>query len=150
MSVNPGFNQHFDLEKTGIFQIAVWARPAVPMTDIEIAVDSVLADVRDNGVQTTELERWKTAFAVSSVTRLQSDSSKARLLAEGEMYHHSPRALVDQIDQARRLTPADVKRVARQYLGPGRVVLSIVPAGKLDLVSKPNEPFANVTQRKNP
>jgi len=32
-----------------------------------------------------------------------------------------------------------VKRVANQYLTKGRVVLSVVPMGKLDQASKPNE-----------
>jgi hypothetical protein len=35
--------------------------------------------------------------------------------------------------------------VARQYLGAGRVVLSMVPAGKLDQVSRPSLPYTNVT-----
>jgi hypothetical protein len=37
------------------------------------------------------------------------------------------------------VTGADVKRVANKYLTSGRVVLSVVPTGKLDLASKPNE-----------
>ena len=37
------------------------------------------------------------------------------------------------------MTPADVKRVANKYLTPGRVVLSIVPMGKIDQASKPDE-----------
>jgi hypothetical protein len=35
------------------------------------------------------------------------------------------------------VTAADVKRVANTYLGQGRVVLSIVPQGKLDQASRP-------------
>ena len=37
------------------------------------------------------------------------------------------------------MTPADVKRVANKYLTKGRVVLSIVPIGKVDMASKPAE-----------
>ena len=36
------------------------------------------------------------------------------------------------------VTPADVKRVANKYLTPGRVILSIVPMGKIDQASKPD------------
>ena len=37
------------------------------------------------------------------------------------------------------MTAADVKRVANKYLTKGRVVLSIVPMGKLDQAAKPGE-----------
>ena len=37
------------------------------------------------------------------------------------------------------VTPADVKRVANKYLTRGRVVLSVVPMGKLDQASKPSD-----------
>jgi hypothetical protein len=47
--------------------------------------------------------------------------------------------------RARSLSPADVERARKKYLGRGRVVVSLVPAGKLDLVSKPDRPFENVT-----
>jgi hypothetical protein len=43
------------------------------------------------------------------------------------------------------VTPADIHRVAQRYLTAGRVVLSMVPAGKLDMVSNPGRPFVNVT-----
>jgi hypothetical protein len=36
------------------------------------------------------------------------------------------------------VTPADVKRVANQYLTKGRIVLSVVPMGQIDQASKPD------------
>jgi len=46
---------------------------------------------------------------------------------------------------SRSRTPvaADVQAAAVKYLTPNRVVLSLVPAGKLDLVSKPDRPYEN-------
>ena len=35
------------------------------------------------------------------------------------------------------MTPDDVKRVANKYLTTGRIVLSVVPVGKIDLAAKP-------------
>jgi hypothetical protein len=43
------------------------------------------------------------------------------------------------------LTAADVRRVARQYLARPHVVMSMIPAGKLDLISRPELPYTNVT-----
>ena len=44
-----------------------------------------------------------------------------------------------------RLTAADVQRIAVQYLTPGRLVLSLIPAGKLDLISKPDRQYEKST-----
>ena len=37
------------------------------------------------------------------------------------------------------MTAADVKRVANKYLTNGRVILSVVPEGKLDQAAKPDQ-----------
>ena len=47
-------------------------------------------------------------------------------------------AYAKQVNQTFALTPADVQRVAKRYLSAARVVMSMVPAGKLDLISKPD------------
>lgn len=140
---------YFDLERAGVFQIVVSAKPNAPMTDIENVIDSVVTGVRENAVTADELRRWLAAYTVSSITRLQRIYTRDTLLVEGQMFQNNPSVLFDDAAIARRLTPADLQRVARKYLGAGRVVLSVVPAGKLELVSKPSEPFVNVT-RKSP
>jgi zinc protease len=61
------------------------------------------------------------------------------------VFDGDPLSYRNDLVRAQAVTPADVQRVARQYLGTGRVVLSMVPAGKLDQVSRPNLPFTNVT-----
>ena len=142
----PGGSGNFDLERGGIFQIIVSPNPNSPMTDVETVIDSVVAAVRDNGVSPEELRRWATSFTVSSTTRLQQIYNRDSLLVEGQMFQHDPSVLFGDVAAARKLTPADLQRVARKYLGPGRVVLSVVPAGKLELRSKPSEPFINKTR----
>ena len=146
----PTSNSHFDLENAGFLQIVIVPVPAASMTAIERVVDSVVSEIRDTGVRPDELRRWLATYSVSSVTSSQSDAAKARLLEEGESIYRSPAAVFKDIDEARRLTPADIQRVARKYIATPRVVMSIVPAGKLELVSKPAESFTNVTRRKTP
>ncbi len=138
-----------DLERGGILQIVISAKANVPTTEIENVIDSVVAGVRENPVTADELRRWLARSTVSSITRLQSLRIRDTLLVEGQMFQNDPSVLFDDVAIARRLTPADLQRVARKYLGPGRVVLSVVPAGKLELVSKPSRPYINVT-RKSP
>jgi hypothetical protein len=58
-----------------------------------------------------------------------------------------PTTYATQAARARRLSPKDVQVIARKYLTPSRVVMSRVPAGRLDLVSRPDLPYTNVTPR---
>ena len=141
----PGASGYFDLERAGIFQIVVAASPNAPMTEIEKVIDSVVAGVREKGVTADELRRWLASYTVSSMTRLQRIYIRDSLLVEGQLFQNNPSALFDDVAKARRLTPAELQRVARKYLVPGRVVLSVVPAGKLELRSKPSEPYVNRT-----
>jgi zinc protease len=120
------------------------------MTEIEGVIDSVVADLRATPLRAEELRRWLATFSVASILATQSDLGKSRRLGEGETIYRTPAVVSKDIDDARRLTTADLQRVAKKYLTPNHVVMSIVPAGKLDLVSKPSEPFTNLTRRKTP
>ena len=60
-------------------------------------------------------------------------------LADGAGFHGDPGYFETEYQKMLAVTPADVKRVANKYLTQGRVVLSIVPMGKLDQASKPAE-----------
>jgi hypothetical protein len=82
---------------------------------------------------------------VHLATSLQPRFARADTLAHDEIFASDPAAYAKQAMGARSLTPADIERVRKRFLGPGRVVASLVPAGKLDLVSKPELPFVNVT-----
>jgi zinc protease len=134
-----------DLEKSGVFQIEVLARPNVSLTGVERLVDSVLADVTVHPLSPAELEAVKRATAVFAVTRLQTRAARADTLAHDEVFTRDPVAYAHQLDRLMRLTAADVLRVARPYLANGHVVLSMVPQGKLELISRPDLPYENVT-----
>ena len=73
------------------------------------------------------------------VSGLQSNLGKAMRFADGAGIYGN--AGQYQIDYAKSLavTAADVKRVANKYLTRGRIVLSVVPIGKADQASKPEE-----------
>jgi hypothetical protein len=73
---------------------------------------------------------------------LQTRESRADTLAQGEMWAGNPVAYVRQVEIAAHLTPDEVMRAARTYLTPGRIVISMIPAGKRQLISKPELPFA--------
>jgi zinc protease len=92
-----------------------------------------------------DVRSFRNYVSVGAVTGLQSVQGKSERLNEGQTFAGDPLHYVAETQATLAVTPADVHRVAQRYLTAGRVVLSMVPAGKLDLVSNPSRPFVNVT-----
>lgn len=139
---------HYDLEYSGVFEISVIPRPEASLTTIESLVDSVIAGLPASPPTATELERFNAANAVTAATSLQGKLARADTLAHDQIFVGDPAAYAARANEARRLTPADVQRAAATYLVSSRVVMSLVPAGQLGSISKPDLPFVNVTPRR--
>ena len=146
------FAANFDMENpnAGLFQIAVTPRPNASLTEIERLVDSVIASVKSAPLTAKEVQKVKNSIAVSTVTGLQTGLARAEQLAQGEVFDKNPLSFVDMLARYGKVTPADVQRVANKYLTDGRMVMSMVPAGKLDMASKPDKPYTNVTPARGP
>jgi zinc protease len=136
---------YYDFEKAGVFEILVIPRPGASMTIIETLVDSVMASLPSSPLTARELERFNSYNATTAVSSLETRFARADTLAHGEIFAGDPIAYAKQVAAARVLTPRDIRRAISRYLTPGRLVMSLVPAGKLDLISKPSLPFRNVT-----
>ena len=136
---------NFDFEKGGLFQIDVTPQPGASLTLIEQLVDSTLASFDSQPVSAQDLDAFKRSNAVLAITQLQTRAARADTLAHGELFAHDPAAYAKQMNQTFALTPVDVHRVAKRYLSAARVVMSMVPAGKLELIAKPDAPYTNVT-----
>ncbi|HSU17273.1 pitrilysin family protein [Longimicrobium sp.] len=139
------FARQNDNEDDGYFQIFVTPRPNASLTEIEGVIDSIVAAVQTAPLAAAEVQRVKNYTIVGNITGLQQRLARAETLAEGQVFDGDPLSYRTEIARQQAVTPADVQRVARRYLGRGRVVLSMVPAGKLDQVSRPSLPFTNVT-----
>jgi zinc protease len=137
--------EYYDFEKAGVFEILVLPRPGASMTTIETLVDSVMAALPLSPVTTRELARFNNYNATTAVASLETRFARADTLAHGEMLAGDPIIYAKQVAAARALTPADVQRAIKRHLTAGRLVMSLVPAGKLDLIAKPGLPFTNVT-----
>jgi zinc protease len=139
---------HDPLASAGTFTISVVPRPGISLTAVERLVDSTLSTLTALGAAlptVAAVQRHTASDEVSFVTNLQSVFGRAYWLADGQVLHGNPEHFRTALAAWRAVSPADVRRVARRYLGAGRVVLSMVPAGRLDLVSQPDVPYQNVT-----
>ncbi|HWE42113.1 MAG TPA: pitrilysin family protein [Gemmatimonadaceae bacterium] len=133
-------------ENTGEFYIRVSPRPNASLTEIERLVDSVVTSMVVAPPTDREVERLKKTTLVSAISGLQSVLDKAEQLLDGQTFYGNPTHLTDvDLPAYRALAPADVHRVALRYLAAPHVVLSMVPAGKLDLIANPQLSYTNVT-----
>ena len=117
-------------ENAGNFIISITPRPGSSLTQLEAATDSVLARLKQEGPTVEELAKTAAGLEFGFVSSLQSNLGKANILLNGQVFHGDAAQYQRQYAKLKAVTAADVKRVANQYLGAGRVVLSIVPLGK--------------------
>jgi zinc protease len=126
-------------ETAGEFMITVTPRPGHSLTDLEKATDAIFERLKTEGPTAEEIQRATAGLELQFVSGLQSNLGKAMRLADGAGFHGNANDYQTEYAKSLAVTAADVKRVANKYLTRGRVVLSIVPMGKIDEASKPAE-----------
>ncbi|HEY0994701.1 MAG TPA: pitrilysin family protein [Gemmatimonadaceae bacterium] len=130
--VNTG-NEAYKLD--GMFLATVTPKPGhTPAAMLAAVTEEVQKVVRD-GVGARELERARNTTRAQMLDRLASVNGKADILN----YYNYVAGTPDyaQRDAARydAVTAADVQRVAREYLGAHKVVLTVVPEGQRELMA---------------
>ena len=126
-------------EAVGEFAVTITPRPGNTLTSLELTTDSILDRFRSEGPTADELQKAKAGLELRTIAALQSNLAKADMLDEGSTFHDDPGHFREDLAATRAVTAADVKRVVDRYLTAGRVVLSIVPMGKKELASKPEQ-----------
>ena len=126
-------------EDVGEFVITITPRPGHSLTELEVATDAILERLKAEGPTVDEIQRASAGLERDFLNRLQSNLGKASTLAAGAGFHNNAGYFEVEYRKLLAVTPADVKRVANTYLTRGRVVLSVVPMGKLDQASKPSD-----------
>lgn len=132
-------------ELAGEFYMHISPRPGVTLTQLEAVMDSAMRAIATTPATPMELERLKNYMTVNQITGLQSVLSKSRVLGISELMFGDPHHYASEAARVAAIQPAELSRVATRYFSKGRVVISKVPAGKLELISRPEVPYRNVT-----
>ena len=135
-------------EDTGDFRITITPRPGHSLTELETATDAILEKLKAEGPTRDEIQRATAGLEFAFVSDLQSNLGKSMTLADGAGIHNNPGYFQTEYQRMLAVTTNDVKRVANKYLTKGRIVLSIVPAGKRADAAKPSEstPYTRAEQ----
>lgn len=123
-------------ERASEFSVDVVAFPGTRLTDIIRVVDEEIARIVRDGPEVSELERAKTVMQTDMVRSLDSLSGKASRIAAWAMLTGDADYAEEDLARYRQSTIVDVKQAAARTLGPGRLVVSVVPVGHVDLAVK--------------
>jgi zinc protease len=124
---------------SGDFWMRVRAKPDVDLDRIEAAVMEEIARVAAAPPSQEELDRVVNGLVTRFVAELETVENKADRLNDYLYFTGNPDYAEQDLARYRALTPADIQRVARQYVnGRNHVVISIVPTGKTELAAQEN------------
>lgn len=126
-------------ENVGEFVVTITPRPGNTLTDLEQAAEAVIDKLKAEGPTAEDIQKATAGEELAFVRGLESNLGKAMRLSDGAGLHGDPGYFRTEYTKGQSVTAADVKRVANKYLTKGRVVLSVVPMGKLDQAAKPDE-----------
>jgi zinc protease len=118
----------------GYFQITVTAKPGQTPTRMATLVAEELGKIAKDGVTPRELARSLNSRRASFLDGLASVLGKADRLASYDYSAGTPDYAQQDLARYEKITAADVQRVATQYLNQPKVVLTVVPEGKRQLM----------------
>jgi len=122
----------------GKFMVFATARPGHDLNELQRILDEEIRRVAEQGPTEREVQRAINGFEAGFLGNMERVGGKAARLAQYQDAFGEPDGFERDLARYRRVTPADVQRVARQYLVDAhRVVLSVVPQGQPTLAVTP-------------
>jgi zinc protease len=114
----------------GLYDMFLGARGEHTVAELLAALDAILHDVRSAPVTMAELDRAKARLELSTLQGLESVAGKAEQIGFYETVLGDPNELFHRLEAYRRVTLADLLRVARRYLvSSARTRVEVLPDG---------------------
>ncbi|HEX8636909.1 MAG TPA: insulinase family protein, partial [Pyrinomonadaceae bacterium] len=114
-------------EVAGTFQITALARPGKALNEIEKEINVELERIKNAPPTAEELTRALNQVESGAIFGLQTVLGKADALNSNATFFGKPDLFQKQLDDYRKVTPADIQRVAKTYLTDNRLVMTINP-----------------------
>jgi zinc protease len=114
----------------GLFVIEATARPGVPLSSVENAVDQEVGRLLKAGPTPEELRRVKTQYRaefIRGIERIGGFGGKSDVLAQGEVFAGRPDFYKVRLARVEQATAPRLTTSARQWLGDGVYTLEVQP-----------------------
>jgi len=102
---------------TALFQALAMMKPGAGCSGGRKLIYEEFERVKTDGVTTAELEKIRIQDRLQQAESLTNTMSRARTLGRYAVYFHDPNLINTTLANYNEVTPADIRRVARQYLG---------------------------------
>jgi zinc protease len=134
-----------------LFQITALAKPGKTLDEIEKEINVQIDKIKKDPPTADEMARALNGIESQTIFGLQTDLGKGSQIASYAGYLGKPDYFQADLDRYRKVTAADVQRVANKYLTGDRFVMSFVPrkgeAPKIDAAS--NKPTSTESKKKD-
>lgn len=138
----------YSLQTDGVFVIQALCDPD-KREQAEKAAFAIVERIKKDGVTAAELDKARRSMLSSQLSNLGTSNGKASDLGSNWLLTKNLNFSKDYLDAIARVTPADIQRVARQYLRDDRVnVTSLNPIGSLNLKSDKEKEAASSEVKK--
>jgi len=110
----------------GLFQIQATARPGKNLDEIEKEINVEIERIKKQPPTVEEMTRALNTIESQTIYGLQTILGKAGQLTTFAGYLGKPDYFQTDLDRYRKVTPAEIMRVANTYLTPNRLVMTYV------------------------
>lgn len=118
---------NYALEVGGMVIVQSTARPGKTLDEIEKEINAELERIKGEAPSADEMNRAINSIEAQTIFGMQNVLGKADSLNGYATYTGKPNYFQADLDRYRRVTAADVQRVAKTYLTPDRFVMQFVP-----------------------
>jgi len=100
-----------------LFQAFAMLKPGQDASEVEKLIYEEFERVKAEGVTSEEMRKVLTQDRLQQAESMISTMSRARTMGQYAVYFHDPDLINSILAKYSEVTPADIQRVARQYLG---------------------------------
>jgi zinc protease len=100
-----------------LFEAFALLKPGQDASEVEKLIYEEFERVKTDGVTSAEMQKVLIQDRLQQAQSMTSTMSRARNLGQYAVYFHDPELINTVLAKYSEITPSDIQRVARQYLG---------------------------------
>ena len=114
---------HFSQRDAGLVFVQAMPLATSNFDQIKTVIRDEVAKVQKTGISARELQKAINAEVMSTVSTLATNQGRASSIATGALFYNDPKRVLTDLQKYQEVTPADIKRVANEYLGANWLTL---------------------------